>query len=100
MENFERSRRSLRFTSSSLWLTPRFDALQVTIRIASAPDLFRGIGDKFQLRPLLSFVEEIAFSRRSETTLRTDGEIFQRNESRGFFHAACEIVDGFQMRDF
>src|SRR5580700_744744 len=47
----------------------------------SAPDAARGFGHELELGPLLLLGYEIAFGGGSETALRADREVFDRNES-------------------
>ena len=53
----------------------------------SAPDASRSIGDQLQLCPLLLFGEEIAFGGGSETALRADRKILERDKARSLFDA-------------
>src|ERR1700733_14532977 len=73
---------------------------ELTVAETSAPDASRGIGDQLQLCPLLLFGEEIAFGGGSETALRADRKILERDKARSLFDAPREVVGGFELRQF
>src|ERR1700736_1670968 len=64
-----------------------------------APNTPCGICDELQLGPLALLGDQVAFCRRGEAALRTEGEVVERNKARRFVDALGELVEVFHSGD-